>query len=106
MSSVAPTPTFELSTGYTRITLTAQLTRVSVAAVHKRHRDAIATAALIVRESLEKRGALERRMTGSPRIASDGTVSVVLTDRTRRYQHKAVVTPTDIAKRLREWAIG
>ncbi|WP_460699584.1 hypothetical protein [Nocardia thraciensis] len=70
---------------------------------HQCHRDALATAALIIRTAREKRGAIERRLTGNPTIASDGTIRVILTDRTARHRHTINITAKQIANQLREW---
>ncbi|MFI6776109.1 hypothetical protein [Nocardia sp. NPDC050412] len=103
MPTVVAAPAFQLSTGYTRFTLTPRLTRVSVATAHQRHRDVLATAALIIRTRLDERNAIKRRMTGNPTIAGDGTIHVTLTDRTARHRHTITITPTQIATQLRQW---
>lgn len=103
MPAVVAAPAFELSTGYTRFTLTPHLTRVSVAIAHQRHRVALATAALIIRTKLEEHSAIKRRLTGNPTITGDGTIRVTLTDRTARHRHTITIPATQIATQLRQW---
>ncbi|WP_433206554.1 hypothetical protein ACQP1G_20265 [Nocardia sp. CA-107356] len=105
--AAAPTEIrFELHCGYTRLTFTPQLTRVSVAPMHRSRRDALAMAALMIRADLAKQGAITRRLQGSPKIAEDGTIRVVLTDRLGRRHRPITVTPADIVAHLRNWMIA
>jgi hypothetical protein len=100
-------PAFELLSGYTKVTFTPHLTRVSVARMHHRLRDALAMAALMIRADLAKHGGgITRRLEGNPEIADDGTIRVVLTDRLGRRRHTATVTPADIVAHLRDWTMA
>ncbi len=100
-------PQLELISGYPRLTITPHRTRMSVPAVHPYNRKVFATVALIIRADLELRGGpIIRRWTGRPRIAVNGTVSIVLADRNFRHRHRITVTPADIAARLPDWAIA
>jgi hypothetical protein len=101
--SAGKRPAFELVSGYTRFTLTPTMTRVSVAAIHHRHRHELAAAALMIRANLETRGSLVHRLTGAPKITANGTIRVTLIDRLGRRRYTTVITPTDIASRLRRW---
>lgn len=101
--SVCAHPAFELLTGYTRLTLTPDLTRVSVARMHYRLRDVLAMAALIIRADLAP---ITRRLQGNPKIADDGTINVELLDRLGRRRHAITVTPADIVAHLRDWTIA
>ncbi|WP_429455009.1 hypothetical protein [Nocardia sp. GP40] len=96
--------TLELVPGYNRFTFGPNLTRVSMAPGHRHRRDALAIAALLIRERLEEQGALTHRLQGNPRMARNGKITVVLSTRTGRRLSKITVTPAEILAHLQEWA--
>jgi hypothetical protein len=98
-------PPLELVPGYPRLTITPHFTRIGVPAADEHSRTVSATAALIIRADLEEReGTINRRWTGRPRVTADGTMSVVMANRSFRRRHRIIVTPADIAARLHDWA--
>lgn len=98
-------PRFELVSGYTKITLTPSLTRVSVAHRDRQHRELLAAAALAIREELEKRGSMTRRLAGEPNVSRDRTVSIVMTDRSNQRSYEITVPLHRIADNLCNFAI-
>lgn len=99
-------PRFELISGYTKITLTPDLTRVSVAHRDRQHRELLAAAALAIREELEQRGSMTRRLAGEPHVSRDRTVSVVMTDRSNQRSYEITVPLHRIADNLYNYAIN
>lgn len=98
-------PPLSVVVGYPRLTLTPHMTRVSVPAIHGYDRNIFATAALIIRADLERQsGTINQRWKGMPRVADDGKIKIVLTDRNFRRRYRITVTPAEIAAHLRDRA--
>lgn len=95
------TAKLQIVSGYTRITLTPSLTRVSISDAHRKHRNALVAAALAIREILASQGGLKRRLTGEPSVRSDGTFEVVLTNRSSQRTYAFTFSSAEVAMLLR-----